>query len=94
MTSYAIPAKMSNTGSIHDIASDMGDREIKFGAGCKFAVVCASYYGGRGYTTHKTEAAAIAASKAQDDYSHAIIDLSGQEYVINPGYWGDTLVPR
>ena len=94
MTSHTIPAKMSNTGSIHDIASDMGDREIKFGAGCKFAVVRSSYYGGKGYTTHKTAEAAAAASRAQGDYSHQIIDSEGHEYIVQPGYDCDSLVLR
>jgi len=88
MTTYTIPQKMSNSGSIHDIASGMFDREIVFASGCKFAVVLSSYYGGKGYTTHKTEAAAIAASSRNKDWSHRIIDASGQEYVIH----GDRLV--
>jgi len=88
MTTYTIPQKMSGTGSIHDIASDMFDRDIVFAPGCKFAVVLASYYGGKGYTTHKTEAAAIAASRRNSEYSHRIIDTKGREYVV----YGDRLV--
>lgn len=91
---YTIPAKSSNSGSIHDIASQHGDREIRFAPGCKFAVVRASYYGGKGYTTHKTAEAAAKASKAQGDYSHEIIDSDGAEYVVQPGYWADTLIRR
>lgn len=78
MTTYTIPQKMSNTGSIHDLASDMFDRDIVFAPGCKYAVVCAAYYGGKGYTTHRTLAAAIAASRRISDYSHQIIDEYGQ----------------
>ncbi len=92
MITYTIPQKTSNTGSIHDIASSTMDRTINFGAGCKYAVVLASYYGGKGYTTHKTEAAAIAASVANKDYSHQIIDTDGAVYVIKPDYYGSTLV--
>lgn len=88
MTTYTIPQKMSGTGSIHDIASDMFDRNIVFAPDCKFAVVLASYYGGKGYTTHKTEAAAIAASRSNKDYSHRIIDTEGNEY----DTYGDCLV--
>lgn len=83
MTTYTIPQKMSCSGSIHDIASDLYDREIKFTKGCKFAVVLSSYYGGKGYTTHKTEEAAIRASRANNDYSHAIIDTYGSQYDVN-----------
>jgi hypothetical protein len=71
---------MSGTGSIHDIASDMQDREIKFGKGCKYAVVLSSYYGGKGYTTHQTAEAAARASRKNKDYSHAIIDTDGNRY--------------
>ena len=90
-TTYTIPAKMSNTGSIHDIATDTGDRVIRFGAGCKYAVIRASYYGGRGYTTHRSDAAAIAASKAQREYSHIIINQRGAQ--VEP-YWhkGDLIL--
>jgi len=82
MTTYTIPQKMSGTGSIHDIASDLFDREIVFAPSCKFAVVLSAYYGGKGYTTHKTEAAAIAASRKNSDYSHKIIDAEGREYLV------------
>lgn len=90
-TTHIIPSKSSGEGSIHDIASEHGDRAIRFAPGCKFAVVRASYYGGLGYTTHRTEAAAAHASHAQRAYSHAIIDTAGVEYV---AHYGDTLVRR
>ncbi len=77
---FTIPQKMSNSGSIHDIASDMFDRNITFTPGCKFAVVLSSYYGGKGYTTHKTAESAIAASRRNSEYSHRIIDADGNEY--------------
>lgn len=80
---YTIPRKMSGTGTIHDLASEHNDRDIVFGAGCVFAVVKASYYGGKGYTTHKTEAAAAKASRAVADYSHQVIDRDGESYTAN-----------
>ena len=83
MTTYTIPQRTSGTGSIHDIASDLHDRDIKFGNGCKFAVVLSSYYGGKGYTTHKTEGAAIRASRANSEYSHVIIDVDGNQYEVD-----------
>ena len=86
MTTFTIPQKMSNSGSIHDIASDMFDRDIVFAPGCKFAVVLASYYGGKGYTTHKTAAAAAAESHKQREYSHTVIDTDGKEFA---AYYGD-----
>lgn len=82
MKTYTIPQKMSNTGSIHDIASDMFDRDIKFPAGHKYAVVLAAYYGGKGYTTHRTEAAAIRASRKNKDFSHQVLDYNGIRYTV------------
>lgn len=72
-----IPQKMSGTGSIHDVASDLYDRDIIFAPGCTYAVVLAAYYGGKGYTTHRTPEAAIAASRKAGDYSHIIVDIRG-----------------
>jgi len=79
MIKYTIRQKQSGTGTIHDISSDLQDREIRFWEGCKYAVVLAAYYGGKGYTTHRTEDAAIKASKALtvDRYSNTIIDING-----------------
>lgn len=87
MTSYMIEQKMSGTGSIHDIASDQYDREVVFGRGCRYAVVLASYYGGKGYTTHRTAEATIKASHRVREYSHVILDTAGREYSVD----GDTL---
>lgn len=85
MAIYTIDSKPSGTGSIHDIAGDVS-RDIIVAPGCKFAVVLAAYYGGKGYTTHRTEAAAIAASRRVRDYSHEIIDTTGQRYIVQPGW--------
>jgi len=35
MKTYIIKKKMSGTGTIHDLASDLFDREIRFPAGCE-----------------------------------------------------------
>lgn len=81
---YTIPQKPSNSGSIHDLASDMFDREIVFSNGCYYAVVSASYYGGKGYTTHRTANGAARASYklTAGSYSHQIIDAHGRVYVV------------
>lgn len=78
-TTYVIPQKLS-AGSIHDIASSHYDRDIVFAAGCKNAAVLASDYGGYGYSTHRTAAAAIAASRRKIAYRHCIIDIEGTKY--------------
>ena len=88
MATLTIPQKMSNTGSIHDVRSSEVEREINFPDGHEYAVVLASYYGGKGYTTHATEEEAIKASNEQKEYSHLIIDRSGR--VMDK--YGDTLV--
>ena len=80
---YVIRKKQSNTGSIHDIASDQFDRVIE-GRG-KFAVVEAAYYGGKGYTTHTSAASAIEQARklAKQGYSYQIIDGNGSRYGID-----------
>lgn len=83
MKKVIIPQKMSNTGSIHDIASQHFDREIKFPKGAQYAVVLASYYGGKGYTTHATESATIQADKRQKEYSRQIIGVDGWFYNVD-----------
>jgi len=80
MTIYTIKQKMSGTGTIHDIASDLYNRNIRFPAGHVYAVVLAAYYGGKGYTTHKTAAAAARKSHKMADYSHMVIDSDGNTY--------------
>ena len=77
MKTYVIEQKMSNSGSIHVLNSDQFDRVIKFPANHNYAVVCAAYYGGKGYTTHKTLDNAVRASKKASEYSHAVIDADG-----------------
>lgn len=87
--SYIIPQKPSNTGTIYDLASEHFDRQIVFAKNSIYAVVCAAYYGGKGYTTHASAKAAIKASKALGDYNHSIIDVNGEHYDI----FHDRLVP-
>lgn len=73
-----ISQKMSGTGSIHDLADQHRERVIK-GRG-KYAVVLAAFYGGRGYTTHATEGAAIRQAKKlrKNGYSLQILDSDGK----------------
>jgi len=92
MKTVTIPQKMSGTGTIHDLASQHFHREIKFPAGHKYAVVLAAYYGGRGYSTHRTEEAAITASNRQREFSHQVMDNNGNYYDVDVDY--DALVRR
>lgn len=76
-----IQAKMSGTGSIHDIASDLCDRGITFDRGNHYAVVLAAYYG-RGVagaeSYHRTLAAAV--KSFPSEYAGVIIDDDGNWY--------------
>jgi len=83
MKTCTIAQKMSGTGTIHDLRSDMFERDIRFPAGHIYAVVLAAYYSGKGYTTHKTEESAIRQSSRVADYSHSIIDSDGNVYGVN-----------
>lgn len=95
MKRVIIPQKMSGTGMIHDIASEHYDREIKFPKGAKYAVVLASYYGGKGYTTHTTEQATIQADRRQSEYSRQIIGVDGHSYQVDmSGYYNDGKLGR
>ena len=85
MKILTIPQKQSNSGSIHDLASDKYDRMIEFRRGAKYAVVDAAYYGGDYYTAHKTGATAAAASRklAKAAWSHKIVDAFGNLYDVD-----------
>ena len=89
MRTLTITSKMSNSGSIHDMASDMCDRDIEFRGSAKFAVVLSAYYGGKGYTTHKTERAAAATARANHEYSLMILDCNGNRY---DEYYGELIL--
>ena len=82
MATYTIPAKMSGTGTIHDIASQFCDREINFGNEGQYAIVLASYYGDAGngiYYIAKDEDEARQISERESEFSHVIIDVDGDE---------------
>lgn len=81
MNKLTIAQKQSNSGSIHDISSDRFERTIKF-CNKKFAVVLASYYGGKGYTVHSTAELAIEQARKNRamGYSQQIIDAAGNYY--------------
>jgi len=90
METYTIQQKMSNTGSIADLASDTMDREIQFRGQTVYAVIIPAYYGGKGYTTHVTaEAAAKEACKLnrQGYRNVTVIDKDGDVYDYLRGYY-------
>lgn len=84
MTTYTIKQKQSGTGSIHDLASQHHDRDIQFPRGSRYAVVLAACFTERnrtdGYTTHRTDRAAIRQARKLRDYSLRIIDAKGNWY--------------
>ena len=95
MKQYVIKQKMSGTGTIHDLASDLSDRVIPFRGSAKYAVVIAAYYGGRGWWTHTSEEATIRDYRrlSARGYNPQIIDVNGNYYEPT-GYYRDTLRAR
>ena len=84
MEILTIDRKESGCGNIHSLSSDLEDREIRFRKGTEYAVVLAAYYGGKGYTTHRTEEAAVETYKRlSKEWSCRIVDTDGNELVIN-----------
>lgn len=91
---HTIEQRMSGTGNIYSLASDLFTRQIK-GRG-EYAVVLSAYYGGRGYTTHLTADAAIAQYNrtCRQGFSCELIGADGQIYDVAITAAGETLVPR
>jgi hypothetical protein len=83
MVIVRIPQKMSGTGSIHDLASDLTDRDLEFPAGTKYAVVLPAYYG-RGVqgaeSFHRTEKGAAQACNKLADFQAVVIGIDGLTY--------------
>jgi hypothetical protein len=80
MQTFTIPQKTDKFGTIYDIASALEDRVISFPKNHHYAVVLSAYYGGKGYTVHRTERTALAKSRKLGNVSHKIIDVLGNEY--------------
>lgn len=77
-----IKAKMSGTGTIHDLASQHFDREIEFAKDDQYAIVLASYFNDRYYTA-KDAAEAVEIHERESEFSHAIIDRDGNQVDID-----------
>ena len=85
MKTIIIPAKMSNTGSIYDIASQHYDIEIPMPDNFIYVVILPSYYNA-GYTRHKSAGAAIRQYKklSRDGYQGVtILNRDGKEMIVN-----------
>ena len=80
MKTYIIK-QVNSQNSIHDIASTLYEREIRFPKNKKYAVVLADFYGG--YSVHKNAELAIKKSRALGDYTHSIFDSNGGSYDID-----------
>ena len=79
MKNIIIPQKQSNSGSIHDLASDMRDREIRIPAAATHLIILSSYYGGKGYSTHSSAEAAAkkVRSLKKDGTSFEVFEADG-----------------
>ena len=95
MKQLIIERKLS-PGSIYDIASQYGDRVIKFARGAQYAVVMAAYYGGDGHKTFRSERAAAKYSLdlSRANITHDIVDAVGNSYIAMHDYDGVRLVYR
>jgi len=96
MKTLIIKKKMSNTGTIYDLASAQYDREIKFRGGTKYAVVFPAYFGNNLYKTFRSEDNAIKYStkEQKNGFYPAIIDNDGNEYCVEYDFYGSKLVPK
>lgn len=70
-----IEKKMSGTGSIYDIASDLEDIEISMD-GFEYAIVTPSYYNARP-TRHRSLDAAVAKYRRMSDLHPTVLDANG-----------------
>jgi hypothetical protein len=79
MRIITIEQKQSNSGSIHDLASDTRDRDIKIPATAGYVIILAAYYGGKGYSTHATAESAARKVKSlkKDNTSFEVFDADG-----------------
>lgn len=91
MSTITIAAKQSNTGTIHDLASERGDRVINFGKLGRYAVLVPAYYNVR-HTVCRSEAAAVKRAKALKQYAPTVIDAKGNYYTLNT--WGELELMR
>jgi len=78
-TTVTIEAKMSGTGTIHDIASEHFDRDIVFGENDEYAIVLAAYYGNNIYYTATDGYEAVEIIEREKEFSMMVIDRDGDQ---------------
>ena len=76
-----IPQKPSNSGTIHDLASDLYDRQINLGNRFNYTVVLPSFFGDVS-SRHKTTDAVVRKVRSlhSQGYAPVIIDRLGQQW--------------
>ena len=77
----AIPQKMSNSGSIYDLASEHFDRVINLGTRYHYAVIMPSFYK-HNITRHTTKDLACLKAKALSNQGYdnvKVLDIEGNE---------------
>lgn len=94
ITMIILTLPQADGASIHSINSQHFERSICFKNGRFYAVILASYYGGKGYTTHSSaeSAAKMAHRLDKEDYSYTIIDSKGNKYFKNYDNCGDLIL--
>ena len=76
-----IPPKIG--GTLTKLNYPHETREIVFSRGCQLAVVLASFYGGKGYTTHRSVKAVIKKVHSIKGYAHEVVDKAGNTYEVH-----------
>lgn len=80
-----IPKRMSGTGNIYSLSSDMYDRTILFNDRYEYAVVSPAYYSGYKITRHQTISAALREYKKRDLPGTRII--RDTQEMVTPDIW-------
>ena len=94
MKTITIKQKMSNTGTIYDIASDTHDIVVNMGKRFGFVVALPSYYNVRP-SKHVSEASTIRAYKKWMRMGYqgvTVLDVEGNEMTVMPDYNSDHLI--
>ena len=88
MTKITLESKMSNSGSVYDLAAQGRDLTINFGACGEYCVIAPAFYN-MTPSVHRSAAAAVKKAKSLSKYDPTIISRHGDIYLIG---WADELV--
>ena len=81
MTKITLESKMSNSGSVYDLAAQGRDITINFGASGQYCVIAPAFYNMRP-SVHRSADAAVKKAKSLSAYGPTIISRNGDTYLI------------